>query len=188
MLSPINSLESSGRIATLVSESNAGIVHLYQHFILQKEHWYITMVSCKWILKGLNSKPLHLLYYLRLQTLHECFTTQTQWKLVTETCFDSTIKLMHKINWLLHWFSLKIIVPLRRYVSASWVFDSSVILLEVNYLKIFSFVSFYKQSSWSLISVSWVKESDFPLDQDDFCISRKVLWSINRKWPFRSIS
>ena len=48
---PINSLESSGRIATLASESNAGTMPLRQHYISQDEQLYRTVVSCKWALK-----------------------------------------------------------------------------------------------------------------------------------------
>ena len=35
-----NSVEPSGRIATLVNESRAGIVHMRQHYILQGEKSY----------------------------------------------------------------------------------------------------------------------------------------------------
>ena len=47
LMYPINSLESSGRIVTLVSESKAGIVPLRQHYIPQNELSYTTFISCK---------------------------------------------------------------------------------------------------------------------------------------------
>ena len=47
---PINWLQSPGRVATLVSESKAGIVPLVQYYIPQEEQLYTTIASYKWAL------------------------------------------------------------------------------------------------------------------------------------------
>ena len=63
-----NSVGSFGRIASLVSESKAGIVHSRQHQILQDERLHTIVVSCKWTLAYVNCSADEFKTYLTKNT------------------------------------------------------------------------------------------------------------------------
>ena len=54
LMHPSNLLKSSGRIATLASQSKAAIVPFIQHYILQDDQTHTAVASCKWTPKQLT--------------------------------------------------------------------------------------------------------------------------------------